>query len=405
MTTASGEVRATFSATCADDLGVGLDEVHPAHARLARQAGGDDDDVGVLGALVGAAADADDLGLEALDRPRLVHVQREALGLALDDVGEHDGLEDVVLGETVSGGGAVETGADDGDLALPGLLCHGRQPIAGRRAACARSSGSGGRGSSARSRSARAPPRRAGRRPPAGCGRRGSRPAAPGAAAAARAAPTSASPMTTSPLRQCSKVTSSSPTPDHDEHGEQRQLADQPGEERPADVERRLGVMLGVTPTAPRRAAACSAARTTFCSSIARVIGPTPPGFGRHEPGDVHDVEGDVPGDLAVHPADADVEDGGARLDHVGGDQARARRPRRRRCRPSRTWRGQVAGAGVAQRHGGVLGAAGEQQPERPADGDPAADDDDLGAGDRHVVAAQQLHDADRRARQRRRGR
>ena len=63
--------------------------------------------------------------------------------------------------------------------------------------------------------------------------------------------------------------------------------------------------------------------------------------------------------------------------------------------------RGEVPRAGVAERHGGVLGPPGEQQPERPPDGDPAADDDDLRAGDRHVVAAEQLDDADRRARQR----
>ncbi len=41
---------------------------------------------------------ADHRSLEALDRPRLVHVERETLGLALDDVGENDRLEDVVLG-------------------------------------------------------------------------------------------------------------------------------------------------------------------------------------------------------------------------------------------------------------------------------------------------------------------
>src|SRR4051794_12166974 len=64
------------------------------------------------------------------------------------------------------------------------------------------------------------------------------------------------------------------PGRDDHEHGEQRQLAEQPREEGPADVERRL------------RHAGCaarparSAARTTFCSSIARVIGPTPPGLG-----------------------------------------------------------------------------------------------------------------------------
>src|SRR3712207_9251812 len=82
------------------------------HARLAGQARGDDDDVGALGALVGPAADADDLRLEALDGAGLVHVEGQALGLALDDVGQHDGLEDVVLREAEGGGRAVEPGTD-----------------------------------------------------------------------------------------------------------------------------------------------------------------------------------------------------------------------------------------------------------------------------------------------------
>ena len=151
-------------------------------------------------------------------------------------------------------------------------------------------------------------------------------------------------------------------------------------------------------PVSASSAAACSAARTTFCSSIARVIGPTPPGFGATCPATPSDVEGDVAGDLAVDPADADVEDGGARLDHVGGDQARDAGGGDHDVGGPHV-RGQVAGAGVAERHGGVLGPPGEQQAERPPDGDPAADDDDLGAGDRHVVAAQQLDDADRGAR------
>src|SRR3712207_7787111 len=60
---------------------------------------------------------------------RSVHVQRDAFGLPLDDVGEHDGLEDVVLREPECSGRAVETGTDDGDLALPRLLCHGEEPI------------------------------------------------------------------------------------------------------------------------------------------------------------------------------------------------------------------------------------------------------------------------------------
>ncbi len=45
----------------------------------------------------------------------------------------------------------------------------------------------------------------------------------------------------------------------------------------------------------------------------------------------------------------------------------------------------------------------GEQQPERASDRDAATDDRHLGAGDRYVVPAQQLDDAARRARQRRR--
>src|SRR3712207_164380 len=67
------------------------------------------------------------------------------------------------------------------------------------------------------------------------------------------------------------------PDADGDQHREQRQLADDPGEERTADVERRTG---GGQADSASMAAACSAARTTFCSSIARVIGPTPPGLG-----------------------------------------------------------------------------------------------------------------------------
>ena len=125
MTTAFGAYLATFSATWRTILALISEQVHPAHAGLARQAGGDHDDVGALDGLVAlavrAGGDADDLGLEALDGPGLVEVEREALGLALDDVGEHDRVEDVVLGQALRGGRAVETGADDGDL-----LTHGR---------------------------------------------------------------------------------------------------------------------------------------------------------------------------------------------------------------------------------------------------------------------------------------
>ena len=63
---------------------------------------------------------------------------------------------------------------------------------------------------------------------------------------------------------------------------------------------------------------------------------------------------------------------------------------------------GQVDRAGVAEGDRGVLRLPSQQQPERAADGDSPPDHHDLGPGDRDVVSAQQLHDAGRRARQRR---
>jgi hypothetical protein len=110
------------------DLGVDLEQVHTAHAGLARQAGRDDDDVGVgcrlVAATVRRGGRADDGRFEALDRARLVEVERESLGLALDDVGQHDGLEDVVLGQTLSRRGPVEAGSHDGDLAATRGVGH-----------------------------------------------------------------------------------------------------------------------------------------------------------------------------------------------------------------------------------------------------------------------------------------
>ena len=64
--------------------------------------------------------------------------------------------------------------------------------------------------------------------------------------------------------------------------------------------------------------------------------------------------------------------------------------------------RGEVTCPGVAQRDGGILRAAGEEQPHRPPDRDAAAHDDNILAGDRNVIAPQQLDDATRRAGQRR---
>jgi malate/lactate dehydrogenase len=63
---------------------------------------------------------AGDLSLEALDRPRLAHIECEAFRLALDDVGKHDLIKNVVLGQSLRRGRAVETGADDRYLPCAG---------------------------------------------------------------------------------------------------------------------------------------------------------------------------------------------------------------------------------------------------------------------------------------------
>src|SRR3954471_13036855 len=69
------------------------------------------------------------------------------------------------------------------------------------------------------------------------------------------------------------------PDADRQDHRQQRQLTQQAGEERPTDVERRPGHRRHQGESTST-AAACSAADTTLASSIARVIGPTPPGLG-----------------------------------------------------------------------------------------------------------------------------
>src|SRR3712207_807719 len=72
-----------------------------------------------------------------------------------------------------------------------------------------------------------------------------------------------------------------------------------------------------------------------------------PAGVGGDVARDLDDVQGDVPGDLAVDPADADVEDGGARLDDVLRDQTGDAGGGDHDVGGAQV-RGQVAGAGVA---------------------------------------------------------
>ncbi len=59
------------------DAGVGVEQVVARHARLAGDAGGDDDDVGVGGLIV--AVRADDARVESFDRRRLPLVETLAL--------------------------------------------------------------------------------------------------------------------------------------------------------------------------------------------------------------------------------------------------------------------------------------------------------------------------------------
>ena len=145
-----------------------------------------------------------------------------------------------------------------------------------------------------------------------------------------------------------------------------------------------------------RPVAARSAASTTFVSSMARVIGPTPPGWGarsrrpRRRPGRRRPPHGRCRPSATTRLTH--VEHRGARLDHVGGDQ-RAHRRQPRRCRPGGPRRrGRGCRCGTAppwrSRCDGSTHQAG-----RSAHRDAAAGEGDLGARDQHVVAAQQLDD------------
>ena len=93
-----------------DDTGVDADKVVAGHARLTREARGDDDDVGVggLGVVVGGAGG---LGVVEGDRGLLVDVESLALSYALFDVDENDLVDDLAVSENVCYGGAYVAGA------------------------------------------------------------------------------------------------------------------------------------------------------------------------------------------------------------------------------------------------------------------------------------------------------
>ena len=106
----SGAYLAIHSVTAFDDLGVDAYQVVAAHARLARDARGDDDDVRASGLVV--AIRADGVGLIADDRASLVEVERLALRQAFDDVDEHD-VGVISFGQSLCSGSANMAGAND----------------------------------------------------------------------------------------------------------------------------------------------------------------------------------------------------------------------------------------------------------------------------------------------------
>ena len=98
-----------------DDLDVGRDQVIPAHARLARDAGGDDDDVRAGDVLV--VDRAGDVAVEPCHRPALGEVQHLALdhALGLGDI-QHDDVAEFLAGGPEGTTGADVAAADDGDF-------------------------------------------------------------------------------------------------------------------------------------------------------------------------------------------------------------------------------------------------------------------------------------------------
>ena len=102
-----------------DHLGVGADQIVAAHPGLARDAGGDDHDIGAgdVGIVVGAFDDR----IIALDRRALDDVERLPLRHALDNVEEHDVAQFLEPGEQRDGAADLP-GADQRDL----VACHSK---------------------------------------------------------------------------------------------------------------------------------------------------------------------------------------------------------------------------------------------------------------------------------------
>ena len=118
ITKASGQCFLIAAPTVDDHLGVDADQIVAAHAGLARDAGGDDHDIGAgdVGIVVGAV----DHRVVALDRRALDDVERLPLRHPLDDVEQHDVAQFLEPGEQRDRAADL-AGADQRDL----VACHG----------------------------------------------------------------------------------------------------------------------------------------------------------------------------------------------------------------------------------------------------------------------------------------
>src|SRR5262249_35889067 len=91
-----------------------VEQVVAGHPGLARDAGGDDDEVRARRLVV--AVGADDARVVELDRRRLPLIETLPLRDALGDVDHDDSPGQLLLGDGLRGGGADVTGTDDRDL-------------------------------------------------------------------------------------------------------------------------------------------------------------------------------------------------------------------------------------------------------------------------------------------------
>jgi hypothetical protein len=96
------------------DAGVGLDQIVPAHARLARDAGSDHEDFGAFGGRV--IVGSDDPGVVAFDGTGLPLIEALALGHSLDHIHHDHSARELLLGQLQRRRGSDVARAYNGDL-------------------------------------------------------------------------------------------------------------------------------------------------------------------------------------------------------------------------------------------------------------------------------------------------